>query len=170
MKVGFRIVLLVTLSLAFVATTCAQASAEKAAGDLRAQLSDVEAKQSELEQRVRQIDEDLKPENIERSLALTGSTHPEELREQRRRQLEKEKEGVRAQMDQLAASRTRLEAAIAAADAESYRRSALVVPTPAIANTGSAQPASSVQPQQQQQQRPRRRSTRRRHRPRHRRT
>ncbi|MBA3806088.1 MAG: hypothetical protein H0X14_10300 [Acidobacteria bacterium] len=169
MKIGFRIVLLMALLLTLAAAAFAQTSAEQNAGDLRAQLNGVEAKQSELEQRTRKIDEDLKPENIERSLALTGSTRPEELREQRRRQLEKEKESLRVQMDQLAASRTRLEAAIAAADAESYRRSALVVPTPSpatAANTGGAQPASSVQPQQQQQ--PKRRSTRRR-RPRRRR-
>ncbi len=170
MKIGLRIVLLITLLLIFVAAALAQTSAEQNAGDLRAQLRVVEAKQSDLEQRARKIDEDLKPENIERALALTGSTKPEDLREQRRRQLEKEKESLRAQMDQLVASRTRLEAAIAAADAESYRRSALVVPTPypaTAANTGSTQPANSVQPQQQQQ--PRRRSTRRR-RPRRRRS
>ena len=169
MKVCFRIILLTTLLLAVAAATAAfaQTSGGQNAADLRAQLLDVEAKQAELEQRARKLDEDLKPENIERSLALTGSTKPEELREQRRRQLEKEKESVRAQMDQLAASRTRLEAAIATADAESYRRGALVLPgtsTATAAGTGGAQRANSVQPQQQ----PRRRSARRR-RPRRRR-
>jgi chromosome segregation ATPase len=170
MTIGFRIVLLNALLLTFAAAALAQTSAGQSADELRSQLRDVEAKQTELEDRARQLDEDLKPENIERSLALTGSTRPEELREQRRRQLEKERESVRAQADQLAASRTRLEAAIATADAESYRRSALAAPTasPTPVNTvsNSAQPATSVQPQQQ---RPRRRSTHRR-RPRRRRT
>ena len=169
MTVGLRIVLLNALLLTFAAAALAQTSAGQSAEQLRAQLRDVEAKQTELEERSRQIDEDLKPENIERSLALTGSTKPEELREQRRRQLEKDKESLRAQADQLAASRTRLEAAIATADAESYRRSALAAPatstTPASTGSSSAQPARSVQPQQPQ---PRRRSIRR-HRPRRRR-
>jgi len=57
-------------------------------------------------------------------LAGVGSVHPEELREARRRQLEIEKRGVQSQLDVLAASRSRLEIAIAAADAESYRQSA----------------------------------------------
>ena len=50
--------------------------------------------------------------------------HPEELREARRQQLEIERRGVQSQLDVLAASRSRLETAIAAADAESYRQSA----------------------------------------------
>jgi outer membrane murein-binding lipoprotein Lpp len=101
-----------------------QTTAQERAANLRAQLSDVQARQSELQTRLQQLEYDLKPENIERSLAGIGSTHPEELREQRRRQLEGEKTRVQAQLDQLAASRTRLEAAIAQADAEAYRQGA----------------------------------------------
>lgn len=105
---------------------------------LRSQLADVQAKEAELQARERQLDEDLRPENIERSLAGVGTTRPEELREQRRRQLDSEKGRVRAQLDQLAQSRTRLEAAIATADAEAYRRSAQV-------NYSSAQPQPVAQ-------------------------
>jgi chromosome segregation ATPase len=92
--------------------------AEQRAASLRAELRDVQAKEADLEAKAEQIDYDLKPENIERSTAGYGTTHPEELREQRRRQLESEKQRVRKQLDQLAASRTRLEEAIATADAE----------------------------------------------------
>src|SRR6185437_8145161 len=70
------------------------------------------------------LDEALKPENIQNSLAGVGSTHPEDLREQRRRQLEKEKAGVVAQLERLAASQRRLENAVAAADAAAYQQSA----------------------------------------------
>jgi len=63
----------------------------------------------------------LKPENIERSIAGYGTTHPEELREQRRHQLESEKERVRKQLAQLGASRTQLEQAIASAEVEVER-------------------------------------------------
>jgi septal ring factor EnvC (AmiA/AmiB activator) len=60
----------------------------------------------------------LKPENIEKSTSGYGTTHPEELREQRKRQLESEMQRVRKQLDQLAASHTRLDEAIATSDAE----------------------------------------------------
>ena len=66
----------------------------------------------------------LKPENIEKGLAGIGSTRPEELREQRRRQLEIEKKSVQTRLDQLATSRTRLETRIVQADAAAYHSSA----------------------------------------------
>ena len=92
--------------------------AEQRAASLRAELRDVQAKEADLEAKAEQIDYDLKPENIERATSGYGTTHPEELRDQRRRQLESEKQRVRKQLDQLAASHTRLEEAIATADAE----------------------------------------------------
>src|SRR5882762_3523219 len=87
----------------------AQTPAQEQAAKLRAQLTEVQARQEEQQARLRYLEEELKPENIEHSLAGVGSTHPEELREQRRRQLEKEKAAVSAQLEQLAISRTRLE-------------------------------------------------------------
>jgi hypothetical protein len=152
-----RVVGLVALSVALAAMSAAQTQNGASAEALRAQLRDVEAKEAELHEGMRQIDEALKPENIERSLALTGSTKPEELRDQRRRQLEGEKERLRVQLDQLAASRARLSAAIATADAAAYRLSAQPVsnaPT-TPANTVNAQTPRPAQKQ-------RRRSTRRR--------
>ena len=104
--------------------TPAQTNAQERAAKLRAQLADTEARQTELQSRLQQLEENLRPDNIEHSLAGVGSVHPEELREARRRQLEIEKRGVQSQLDLLAASRSRLETAIAAADAESYRQSA----------------------------------------------
>src|SRR5256885_1124361 len=119
------IVLGVLVTVGFLAIrTPAQNNAQERAANLRAQLADAEARQTELQSRLQQLEENLKPDNIERSLAGVGSVHPEELREARRRQLEIEKRGVQSQLDLLAASRSRLEIAIAAADAESYRQSA----------------------------------------------
>src|SRR5947209_13283461 len=120
-----------------VARTAAQSPAQEQAARLRLQLSDVQAKQTELQMRLQQLEEDLKPENIERSLAGVGSTRPEDLREQRQRQLEIERTSVRAQLDQLAVSRTRLETAIARADAEAYHQSA------GIYTSGAQQQASA---------------------------
>src|SRR5207245_2612672 len=91
-----RIIVLFLLGI-LVTPVLAQTSPQERAANLRAQLSDVQARQSELQTRLQQLEYDLKPENIERSLAGIGSTHPEELREQRRRQLEGEKMRVQAQ-------------------------------------------------------------------------
>jgi septal ring factor EnvC (AmiA/AmiB activator) len=99
----------------------AQETRQERAANLRAQLVEVQAKQTDLQTRMKGIEEEIKPENIERSLAGIGSTHPEELREQRRRQLEIERKGLQSQLDTLVASRARLEAAIATAEAMSYQ-------------------------------------------------
>jgi chromosome segregation ATPase len=95
--------------------------AEQRASSLRTELRDVQAKESDLQARAEELDYASKPENIERSIAGYGTTHPEELREQRRKQLESEKERVRRQLSQLAASRGQLEQAIASADVEVER-------------------------------------------------
>lgn len=92
--------------------------AEQRAEGFRAQLRDVQEKESNLAGRMEQIEFDLRPESIERSVAIMGSTRPEEAREARRRALESEKTRTRSQLDALQSSRTRLEAAIATADAE----------------------------------------------------
>jgi DNA repair exonuclease SbcCD ATPase subunit len=98
--------------------------AAQRAENLRTQLQDVQSKEAELQMRVQQLDVELRPESIERYFAAAGSTRPEELREQRRRQLQNEKESALARLDQLAASRTRLESAILTADGEAYQQSA----------------------------------------------
>lgn len=118
-------------------STPVQTGAQEKAAALRSQLSEVEAKQAELQTRLQQLEENLKPENIENSLAGVGSTRPEDLREQRRRQLEIERNGVKAQLDILARSHSRLETAIAQADAEAYRQSAAPV-TPPVVTTGAS--------------------------------
>jgi chromosome segregation ATPase len=125
-----------------------QTRAQEKAASLRAQLAEVEAKQADLQTRLQNLDEQLKPENIESALAGVGSTHPEDLREQRRRQLEIERNGVRAQLDLLATSHSRLETAIATADADAYRQSAAPQKGPAEdALSTSAESAQTAPPQ-----------------------
>lgn len=121
----------------------AQNNAAERAANLRSQLVEAQARQAELQTRLQQLEEDLKPENIERSLAGVGSTHPEDLREARRRQLEIKKRGVQSQLDVLAASRTRLEAAIARADAESYQQSAGIGPNAGQVQSNNATPSAN---------------------------
>src|SRR5690242_21788595 len=119
---------LVLFALLFTFIMSAQAqqpsTAAESAEKLRAQLLDVQTKEESLRARAQQLDEALKPENIERSLAGVGSTKPEELRETRRRQLQIERDGITSQLKTLETSRTRLESAIRDADARAYQESA----------------------------------------------
>jgi hypothetical protein len=127
---SFFVLLLV---LAFSTTAFGQEQQKESAAEslekLRAQMLELLAKEDSLRTRLQQLEESLKPENIERSLAGVGSTKPEELRESRRRQLTIERDGVLAQLKVLEASKQRLETAIANAEALAYQQSARPAPT-----------------------------------------
>ena len=117
-----RLIQNVLASMLLASSAYAQETATERGARLRAQLADLQAQQTDLEARLAQLDEAMKPENIEHSLAGVGSTRPEELREARRRQLEIRRRGVQSQLDSLANTRTRLESAIAVADSETARQ------------------------------------------------
>ena len=99
----------------------AASAVEQRVEALRQQLRDVTDKQAQLQARVQELDESLKTENVERSVAGIGTTDASALRDRRREQLEKEKAVVEEQLRSLDASRTRLEASIASAEAEAVR-------------------------------------------------
>jgi hypothetical protein len=126
MKISKALILLISLVLLTSSNVFAQdtPSAAQTAEQLRAQLRDVQAEEDELQARAQQLEWDLRPENIEHYFAGTGSTRPEELREQRRRQLQNEKGRALARLQLVAESRARLESAITAADAQAYQQSA----------------------------------------------
>lgn len=124
MKSQIYTVLLILLATCALNTQAQPKSAAEEAENLRLQLLDVQAQEENLRARAVQLDEALKPENIERSLAGVGSTRPEELREARRRQLQIERDGVTSQLKILETSRMRLEAALRDADARAYQESA----------------------------------------------
>jgi len=142
-------ILAITAMLAIA--VMAQTTAQERAATLRQQLVEVQEQQSELQTRLQQLEEDLKPENIEKALAGTGSTRPEDLREQRRRRLEIERKSVQTRLDQLATSRTRLETGILQADAAAYHSSANPtaggpVKEASTKQANSAEPASVTSP------------------------
>ena len=117
--------------LMILATSCFSAaysqtkqSAADTVQDLKFQLIELDARQEAAKLQVQQIEDALKPENIERSLAGVGSTKPEELREQRRRQLLSEKKAADAQLEQLTLKRTQLENALSSAEIQAYQQSA----------------------------------------------
>jgi hypothetical protein len=121
---------LVILLFAFTGAAYAQApSAAEMADNIRYKLLDVQAQEEALKAKAQELEEALKPENIERSLAGVGSTRPEELRESRRRQLTIERDGVLAQLRILENSRVRLQASLVEAEGRAYQESARQVPT-----------------------------------------
>ena len=119
MKTNVKLVLVLALIVVAQAAAAAQERTEKpeTADDLQLQLIELQSKEETLRLRAQQLDEDLKPENIERALAGIGSTRPEALREARRRQLTIERESVSLQLRVLEKMRMRLEAAITEAEA-----------------------------------------------------
>ncbi len=109
---------------AFAAYAQDKPSAAEKVENLKLQLIELSANEESAKLRAQQLDEALKPENIERSLAGVGSTKPEELREQRRRQLSIEKAAVTSQLATLSVQRSRLESALATAETNAYQHSA----------------------------------------------
>ncbi|HEY8224966.1 MAG TPA: hypothetical protein VIG25_06805 [Pyrinomonadaceae bacterium] len=114
---------LVSITAGFVSGQ--QSSAAEHLDQLRLQMIEVQTKEEMLRSRAAQLEIELKPENIEHSLAGIGSTRPEELREYRRRQLTIERDGVLGQLKIVENHRTQLESAIANAQALAYQESAL---------------------------------------------
>jgi hypothetical protein len=121
--------LLFMLALGVSVSAQEPASAADQAEKLKGQLLEMQVKEGALRERLAQLDEAIKPENIERSLAGVGSTRPEELREARRRQLSIERDGVLAQLKTIESGRLRLENALANAEAAAYQESARAKPT-----------------------------------------
>ena len=120
------------LFLVFAVATCVAAQSGETTAEtvarLRLQLIDIQTKDEQLRLQLQQLEEELKPESIERALAGIGSTRPEELRESRRRQLTIEKNSVLALLKILEASRSGLEAAIVAAETQVYQQIPYLAP------------------------------------------
>ena len=151
MKVHVQIALLATLLCAGSLSASAQdlTALEQRTEGLRAQLRDVADKEAGLQARMQQLDEELKPENIQNRAALTGMLDASAARDQVRKQIEGEQARVRGQLDLLATSRAHLETAISEAEAEAVRRraaalappqaTAMPAPSPAVAQPSAPQ-------------------------------
>ena len=92
------------------------ASAEQRAEIMRKQLLELIEKETSLKTRQVQLEEDMRPESIERALNPIGSTRTVELRDTRRRVLETERRGVESLLIQTTQSRIRLEDDVRQAD------------------------------------------------------
>ena len=146
-SIGKQAIAVVSILIAFglASTVTAQPSTgrEVTASTLKQQLLDLESKETELRMRLEELDEQLKPESIERELAGIGSVHPEELREHRRKLLTIERNGLQRQLDLLEEDRARIEAAIEAAGIPTSLEYAPPSPSP-FAVTAPAQPITEM--------------------------
>lgn len=94
-------------------------STEQRAEVMRRQLLELTEKETAYKNRLVQLEEDMRPDSIDRSIMLVGSigsTRTSELRDTRRRLLDNERKGVESLYNQTAASRARLEEEVRQAD------------------------------------------------------
>jgi len=89
---------------------------EERAEVLRKQLIELIEKETAFKMRLTQLEEDMRPENIERSLSTVGTTRTVELRDNRRRTLNNEKSGVESLFAITTQNRLRLEEDVRQAD------------------------------------------------------
>lgn len=82
--------------------------AEQRSESLRKQLFDMIEKESTIKTRLDQIDNDSRPEMIERTLQLSGSMKPEEVRDSRRKSLLAEKANLQALLTEIQSTRANL--------------------------------------------------------------
>jgi hypothetical protein len=94
---------------------------EQRAETLQVRLRETLERQVTLQIRMEQVDQQGRPENIERMFVGVGMVRPEEARETVRRRLSVEKQGIQAQLDLLRQERARLVASLASADAAIQR-------------------------------------------------
>ena len=90
---------------------------EQRAEGLRKQLFDMIEKESTLRTRIDQLDNEMRPEALERAFATVGSLRPEEIRAQKRRSLEIEKRNQEALLVEVQKNRTNIEQSLQRADA-----------------------------------------------------
>lgn len=128
----FRLALFLVIAMVLVSAEIVSAQDPQEANDpnqtlsnLQTQLSGLQDHEANLKIRLQELEFELRPENIERTFSGVGSTHPEELRENRRLQLQTEKDRIVTQLNQIGSDRSRLESAVASAQAQVYQSSAV---------------------------------------------
>ncbi len=92
---------------------------EQRAETMRKQLIELTEKETAFKTRIMQIDEDMRPDSIDRSLIVgsVGTTRTSEIRDTRKRVLDNERRGVESLLSQTSQSRARLEEDVRQADA-----------------------------------------------------
>jgi hypothetical protein len=88
---------------------------------LQLHLYEISEKEVPLQARMDQINQQLRPETMERSLAGVGSVHPEDLRDDVKKRLMSEKVRLQMQLDLLRQDRMRTQGSLATTDAAIQR-------------------------------------------------
>jgi hypothetical protein len=89
---------------------------EKRSEDLQLHLTEIAEKEADLQPKLDSINQQLRPENIERELAAVGSTKPEEVREEVRRRRAAEQQRLQAQLGLMRQDKTRTQSSLSNAD------------------------------------------------------
>lgn len=89
---------------------------EQRAETLRKQLIELTEKENSLKARLAQVEEDVRPESIDRTINVMGTTRAPEMRETRRRYLENERNSLQNLIQQVYQNRIRLENDVQQAD------------------------------------------------------
>ena len=90
--------------------------AEQRADALRKQLFDVIERENQIQIKLDQIEYDIRPEVIDRSIAFAGTLRPEQMREQRRKSLESEKVNLQNLLTEISNNKTNLQDNVRKAD------------------------------------------------------
>jgi len=91
--------------------------AEQRSENLRRQLMEASDKEAAIKGRLEQLEYEMRPEVIERNAAFIGSLRPEEVRENKRKTLQSEKDRLTSQLTLLQNSRGGLETSLQNSDA-----------------------------------------------------
>ncbi len=90
--------------------------AEQRAETLRKQLFDMIERENQIKTRLDQIENDIRPEMLERSVAFAGSLRPEELRDNRRKNLEVDRRNLQNLLIEIQNTKSSLELNVQKAD------------------------------------------------------
>ncbi len=82
--------------------------AEQRSESLRKQLFEMIEKENAVKSRLEQIEYDIRPEAIERTLQLAGSMKPEEVRDNRRKSLDAERRNLQSLLTEIQNTRTNI--------------------------------------------------------------
>lgn len=83
---------------------------------LRKQMFDMIEKENQIRSRLDQLETDLRPEIIERTVTFAGSLRPEELRDQRKKMLERERTNLQSLLGEITANKGNLQISVEKSD------------------------------------------------------
>ncbi|MEP7077240.1 MAG: hypothetical protein ABI878_15655 [Acidobacteriota bacterium] len=90
--------------------------AEQRSESLRKQRFELIEKENQIQSRLDQIEIDIRPDIIERAIAVAGTLRPEELREARQKSLDSERKNLQSLLTQVQTTRASLDASVNGSD------------------------------------------------------